>query len=229
MVGIPLPHNYIMCTCGGGWRPWSSGFDGSVVSVLASFVFVESTTLKFVHVRVRPIRAPRHSLNWVFSPSKRINRETPIVLLFVYAFRFLYKLSIGVSSFFRSSFLWCPVTYMSSRRRLPDAKTSRRPCYERVAATVAECTDTRVRPITGQLSPPPGTRATCNPAPYPWQWSCPCRPSANHHNRHRRYFKCPTRWHRKGEGTTNILRACLFKRVVSCVHNTVMCVKSIRT
>lgn len=102
--------------------------------------------------------------------------------------------------FFRSLFLWCPVIYMSSRRRLPDAKTSRRPCYERLAATVAECTDTRVRPITGQSSLLPEIRVIFNPVLYPWPWLCPCRLSANHHKRHQRHFKCLTRWHRKGEG-----------------------------
>lgn len=103
-------------------------------------------------------------------------------------------------------FLWCLATYMSSRRRLLDAKTSRqRWCYEqRLAATTtalaaAGCTDTRVRPITGPSSPPRETRAAiCSRVPYLWPWSCPCRPSVNHH--HRRRFKFPTRQYRNGGG-----------------------------
>jgi len=111
-----------------------------------------------------------------------------------------------ISLFFRSLFLWCLAIYMSSRRRLSDAKTSR-PCYERLADTIAAgCTDTRARPITGPSSPPPETRpAISSPVPYPWQWSCPCRSSANrqHNHRHlcRRRFRCPTKRRKRDEGT----------------------------
>lgn len=104
-------------------------------------------------------------------------------------------------------FLWCLASYMSSRRRLPDAKTSRpRWCYDQLlspttaAVAAAGCTDTRVRPITGPSSPPQETQAViCSLVPYPWPWSCPCRLSVNHHHRRRR-FKCPMRRFRNGGG-----------------------------
>lgn len=101
-------------------------------------------------------------------------------------------------------FLWCLVTYMSSRRRrFPDAANTssrRRPSnrrfyYERwPAARLAGCTDTRVRPITGPSNPPATRRVTCSSPvlPYPWPWSCPCRSraaAANPRN-HRASIKC---------------------------------------
>lgn len=98
---------------------------------------------------------------------------------------------------------------MSSRRRLPDAKTSLRPCHELFAATVAGCTDTRVRPITGPSSPLPETRAICSPVPYLWPWSCPCRPFANLRNHRQRRFKCPMRWHRRDEGIITLYHYCV--------------------
>lgn len=109
------------------------------------------------------------------------------------------------SIIFLSFFLWCLVIFMSSRRRLSDAETSRPRCYERLAATeivvvvVVGCTDTRARPITGPSSPPPETQAIYSPGPYPWPWSCPCRPSANQRHR-QRFTACPMRRHRRDEG-----------------------------
>lgn len=109
-------------------------------------------------------------------------------------------------SFVFSLVLWCLAAFMSSRRRLPDAKTPRRPrFYERLTAALsAGCTDTRARPITGPSSPAE-TRATCSPVPYPWPWSCPCQPPANLRNRRRRLFRTyPTRRRRRDEGTAVI-------------------------
>lgn len=109
---------------------------------------------------------------------------------------FLFKFHV----FIFHSYLWCLWVYMSSRRRLPDAKTSFCPCYDLFAATVAGCTDTQVRPIMGPSSPLPEIQAIFSPALYPWPWLCPCRPFVNLLNLHQRRFNCPMRWHKRGEG-----------------------------
>lgn len=93
----------------------------------------------------------------------------------------------------------------SRRRRFSGAKTSRRPCYDRLSAALVGCTVTRARPITGPSNlPAPVTQATSSLVPYLWPWSCPCRPSANLRSPPLRRSKCPMRQCRRGEGIVRL-------------------------